>query len=182
MNDARQVALPALGMRFQLHASFAQLEAGQGSSPAPVVPSHDDLPTAHFIASDPAAGWIAALAVVTVASEPAPPAEWLAAQLSRAEASFAQWSPAAHEMLVPPEVAELAGRPALHLRYRLTGAEPEGAATGSGGAPPSLVEHWTVLVAERGWLLALELMVQPPERWDTERDALELPFRTLQLA
>lgn len=34
---------------------------------------------------------------------------------------------------------------------------------------------------ERRWLLALELMVQPPERWEQERDALELPFRTLEL-
>gem|GEM_PF-2458694 len=38
-----------------------------------------------------------------------------------------------------------------------------------------------MLVAERRWVLAMELMVQPPERRDHEREALELPFRTLEL-
>ena len=38
-----------------------------------------------------------------------------------------------------------------------------------------------MLVGERRWLLAMELMVQPPEWWDEERDALELPFRSLEL-
>ncbi|HZL64889.1 MAG TPA: hypothetical protein VFD50_08140 [Thermoleophilia bacterium] len=83
-----------------------------------------------------------------------------------------------------PEAGKLAGRPAIHVRYRLTGAEPGGASAGEAGAavlPASLIEHWTVLVAERSWLLALELMVQPPARWDQEREALDAPFRTLSL-
>ena len=75
-------------------------------------------------------------------------------------------------MIVPPEAAELAGRPAVHVRYRLTGLAPEGGAADLGPVPPSLVEHWTVLVAERSWLLAMELMVQPPELWDAERCSL----------
>jgi hypothetical protein len=202
----------ALGVEFEIDPRFARLETptagtpdvtrvppggngdgpgGNGHGPASggaeaagaAVPQ---LPTAHFIAVDPAAGWIAALAIVTVAVEPLPPDAWLEQQLLRARASFAQWSAASHEMLVPPETAELAGRPALHVRYRLTGAEPEGAAAEDAGetageAPPSLVEHWTVLVAERSWLLAMELMVQPPERWDEDRASLDLPFRTLAL-
>jgi len=77
--------------------------------------------------------------------------------------------------------------PKDYVRYRLTGVEPEGTAGGSSAAagaavlPASLIENWTVLVAERSWLLALELMVQPPERWDQEREALGAPFRTLSL-
>jgi hypothetical protein len=65
--------------------------------------------------------------------------------------------------------------------------EPEGgaggspAAAGAAGLPASLIEHWTVLVGERSWLLALELMVQPPERWDQERESLDAPFRTLSI-
>lgn len=197
----------ALGVEFQIDPRFAHLESpaapavgqsqpagGNGHGPAagqPAAagaPQPGELPTAHFIASDPAAGWIAALAIVTVACAPLPPDAWLEQQLARARASYAQWSPASHEMLMPPETGELAGRPALHVRYRLTGAEPEGSAASGGDAgasdergPAALVEQWTVLVAERSWLLAMELMVQPPERWDEERAAFELPFRTLAL-
>jgi hypothetical protein len=40
------------------------------------------------------------------------------------------------------------------------------------------VRH-AVLVAERGRVPAMELMVQPSDPWGTKRDALELPFRTL---
>ena len=143
----------------------------------------EDLPTAHFIASAPADGWIAVLAIVTVRPEPLPADEWLAGQLARARASFAEWSPETHEMLVAPEAASLAGRPAIHVRYRLLGIDPqdEAPAADAGPVPSSLVEHWTVLVEERRWLLAMELMVQPPERWDADREALELPFRSLEL-
>lgn len=88
-------------------------------------------------------------------------------------------------MLVAPAAASLAGRPAIHVRYRLIGGETGDQAPGldpeAGPVPASLVEHWTVLVEERRWLLAMELMVQPPAWWDDERDALELPFRTLEL-
>jgi hypothetical protein len=147
------------------------------------------LPTAHFLASVPAEGRIAALAVVTVVSEPLDSEEWLARQLARARASFGTWSPEAHEMLVAPEPASLAGRPAVHVRYRLLSNGPEDEAPAGNEAPvpdaepvpASLVEHWTVLVEERRWLLAMELMVQPPEWWDAEQDALELPFRSLEL-
>jgi hypothetical protein len=62
----------------------------------------------------------------------------------------------------------------VHVRYRLAGLAPEGGAADAGPVPPSLVEQWTVLVAERRWVLAMELMVQPPELWDSEREALEL--------
>jgi len=51
----------------------------------------------------------------------------------------------------------------------------------AGPVPPSLVEHWTVLVVERRWAPAMELMVQPPERPESEREALELSLRTLEL-
>jgi hypothetical protein len=163
----------ALGVAFAIDERFA--DVGFEVDP--------ELPTAHFIASAPGEGWIAALAVVTVRSEPLPAEEWLAGQLARARASFGEWSPEAHEMLLAPEPAELAGRPAVHVRYRLlgSGAEDQAPAPEAGPVPASLVEHWTVLVEERGWLLALELMVQPPERWEQECDELELPFRTLGL-
>jgi hypothetical protein len=131
----------------------------------------------------PGDGWIAALAVVTVRAEPLPTLEWLAGQLARACASFAEWSPESHEMLVAPEAAALAGRPAVRVRYRLLGGGPDDEAPvpGEGPVPASFVEHWTVLVEERSWLLAMELMLQPPERWEQERDELELPFCTLEL-
>ena len=178
-----------LGLEFEIDPRFARLESTQkegagdnGESGASAGDAAQaELPTAHFIAARLAEGWIAALAIVTVASEPAPAQEWLAGQLTRAQASFAQWSPEAADMIVPPEAAELAGRPAVHVRYRLTGLALEGATAAAGPVPPSLVEHWTVLVVERRWLLAMELMVQPPRLWDDERDALELPFRTLRL-
>jgi hypothetical protein len=162
-----------LGVAFELDERFADVGFARD----------EDYPTAHYIASAPGEGWIAALAVVTVRSEPLPEDEWLAQQVSRARASFGEWSPEAHEMLVAPEAASLAGRPAVHIRYRLIGNQPENQAPDpdAGPVPASLVEHWTVLVEERGWLLALELMVQPPERWDERRDELELPFRTLEL-
>lgn len=166
-----------LGVQFRIDARFVEstpgcVSAGEGAAAQP---------TAHFIAARPAEGWIAALAIVTVASEPAAAQEWLAGHLARAQASFARWSPEAAEMLVPPEAAELAGRPAVHVRCLLTGLAPEGGAADAGPVPPSLVEHWTALVAERRWVLAMELMVRPPERWDHEREALELPFGTLEL-
>ena len=157
-----------LGARFEIDARFVDTDPGC----VPVEADATRLPTAHFIAARPAEGWIAALALVTVATEPAPAPEWLAGHLARARASFAQWS---------PEAAELAARPAVHVRYRLPGLAPEGGAAAAGPVPPSLVEHWTALVAERRWLLVMELTVQPPGLWDAEREALELPFRTLAL-
>lgn len=179
-----QVRDEALGVAFALDVRFA--DAG--------FPRDDELPTAHFIASEPGEGRIAALAVVTVRADPLPAEEWLAQQVARARASFAEWSPEAHEMLVAPGPASLAGRPAVHVRYRLTGDQPEdqmpdrdAEARGhapmpdAGSIPASLVEHWTVLVEERRWLLAMELMVQPPAWWEDDGDALELPFRTLEL-
>ena len=159
-----------LGARFEIDARFVDTDP----SCVPVEADATRLPTAHFIAARPAEGWIAALALVTVATEPAPAPEWLAGHLARARASFAQWSPEAAELLVPPEAAELAARPAVHVRYRLPGLAPEGGAAAAGPVPPSLVEHWTALVAERRWLLVMELTVQPPGLWDSEREALEL--------
>ena len=162
-----------LGVAFELDERFADVGFARD----------EDLPTAHFIASVPGEGRIAALAIVTVASEPLPTEEWLARQVSRARASFGEWSQEAHEMLVAPEAASLAGRPAVHVRYRLLagGREDEAPVPDAGPAPASLVEHWTVLVEERRRLLAIELMVQPPEWWAAERDELELPFRSLEL-
>ena len=178
---ARIVRDEALGVAFSLDERLVDVGFA----------SDEESPSAHFIASVPDDGWIAALALVSVASEPAPGEDWLARELMRARASFGTWSPAAHEMLVAPEAATLAGRPAIHVRYLLTGRDAEGEAAGDGAAgtasddtgpvPVSFVEHWTVLVGERRWLLAMELMVQPPQWWDRERDALELPFRTLEL-
>jgi hypothetical protein len=164
-------------------ASAGACDADRAAGAAQTGPADaPGLPTAHFLASEPAAGRIAALAVVTVASAPRPAAEWLAEQVARARASFATWLPASHEMLVAPEAATLATRPAIHVRYRmLTGDEGGGDGGAAEPVPPSLVEHWTVLVEERAWLLAFELMVQPPAWWDAEREALELPFRTLEL-
>jgi hypothetical protein len=162
-----------LGVAFTIDERFADVGFARD----------EELPTAHFIASVPGERWIAALAVVTVRSEPLPAEEWLAGQLARARASFGEWSPEAHEMLVAPEAASLAGRRAVHVRYRLLagGPEDEAPVPDAGPVPASFVEHWTVLVEERRWLLAMELMVQPPERWEQERDELELPFRSLEL-
>ena len=163
----------ALGVAFELDGRFA--DVGFGADP--------DLPSAHYIASVPGAGCIAALALVTARAEPLPAEECLAQQVARARASFAEWSPEAHEMLAAPEAATLAVRPAVHVRYRLlgTGPDDEAPVPDADPVPASLVEHWTVLVEERRWLLAMELMVQPPAWWDEERDELELPFRSLEL-
>jgi hypothetical protein len=169
---ARTVRDEGLGISFQLDERFADVGFARD----------EELPTAHFIASVPGEGWISALAIVTVRAEPLRPEEWLEGQLARARASFGVWSPEAHELLVAPEAASLAGRPAIHVRYRLLGgAEGEAPVPDAGPVPASLVEHWTVLVEERRWLLAVELMVQPPDRWEQERDELELPFRSLEL-
>ena len=170
---SRTITDLVMGVRFELDDRFEDVGFARD----------DEWPTAHYIASVPGEGWIAALSIVTVRSEPEPADAWLAGNLDRARASFAEWSPEAHEMLVAPEPAELAGHPAVHVRYRLFGNQPEDQPPDqeAGPVPASLVEHWTVLVEERRWLLALELMVQPPERWDEEREALELPFLTLEL-
>jgi len=159
----------AMGISFAIDERF--LDVGFAAD--------QELPSAHLLASGPGEGWIAALAMVTVRAEPLPADEWLALHLSRARISFGSWPPEAYEMLLSPEEGTLAGRPAIHLRYRLLGAEDEPPQDEAGPVPASLVEHWTVLVEERRWLLAMELMVQPAERWDAEREALELPFRTL---
>jgi len=171
----------ALGAEFALDERFADVG----------FPRDDELPTAHYLASVPREGRIAALSIVTVRAEPLPAEEWLAQQVSRARAAFEQWSPEAHEMEVAPAPAALGGRPAIHVRYRLRAREgEERAVVGhgddertevSGPVPASLAEHWTVLVAERRWLLAMELLVQPPAWWDEEREQLELPFRSLEL-
>lgn len=171
----------ALGVEFEIDPRFvrtdAAIEPGEGADAAP-----SGLPSAHFIAGDPEAGWIAALAMVAVQSATGPGEDWLEPHLARARAAFASWSPASHTMLVPPEAGRLAGRPAAHVRYRLTGGALQDASGGDAGeTPPTLVENWTVRVAERDWLLALELIVQPPEQWERERDALDLPFRSLEL-
>jgi hypothetical protein len=182
----------ALGAAFDLDERF--VDAGFGRD--------EELPSSHLIASEPHEGRIAALALVTVQAEPLAPEEWLAQHVARTRASFAEWSPDAHEMLVAPGPASLAGRPAVHVRYRLLsrgaerapapdaegaplpdadGAPDAGRAPDEGAVPASLVEHWTVHVEERRRLLVVEMMVQPPAWWDEERDQLELPFRTLEL-
>ncbi len=173
----------ALGVEFEIDPRFVRTDAaaepleGAAADAAP-----PDLPSAHFMASDPAAGWIAALAMVAVKSEAGPGEDWLEPHLARARAALAAWSPTSHTMLVPPEAGSLAGRPAVHVRYRLAGGALENASGDfTGETPPTLVDSWTVRVAERDWLLALELMVQPPELWEREREAFDLPFRSLDL-
>ena len=163
----------AIGVAFTIDERF--LDVGFAADQA--------LPSAHLLASEPAEGWIAALAIVTVPAEPLPADQWLELQLSRARASFGSWSPEAHEMLVAPVADTLGGRPAIHVRYRLFGGGAEDGLPQDEAVPvpASLVEHWTLLVDERRWLLAMELMVQPAERWDAEQEALELPFRRLEL-
>ena len=86
-------------------------------------------------------------------------------------------------MLVAPVADTLGGRPAIHVRYRLFGGGAEDGLPQDEAVPvpASLVEHWTLLVDERRWLLAMELMVQPAQRRDAEQEALELPFRRLEL-
>jgi hypothetical protein len=191
--DVRIYESAALGVRFEIDAAFALIapdgSSGDGCEPPACA--------AHFIAARPEAGWIAALAVATVTTDQPPvAADWRRDQLSRARESFAEWPAQAADLTVPPEATRLAGRPALHVSYRLRPAEradgpgpqaggeraaAEAADVGEAGVPPSHVEHWTVLVAERSRLLVLELMVQPPQRWDEQRATLERPFHTLQL-
>src|SRR5512133_2858999 len=98
-----------LGVAFELDERF--VDAGFGRD--------EELPSSHLIASEPHEGRIAALAVVTVRTDLLEPEAWLARQVARARASFAQWSPEAHEMLVAPGPASLAGRPAVPARHRL---------------------------------------------------------------
>jgi hypothetical protein len=180
MMGSRSVRDEALGAAFELDERF--VDAG--------FPRDEEFPTAHFIASEPGEGRIAALALVAVDAEPLTTEEWLAVHLARTRASFAEWSPDVHEMLVAPGPASLAGRPAVHVRYRLLPRDaadvpaPEvedGPAPDAGSVPSSLVEHWTLLAEERRRLLVVEMMVQPPAWWDEEREQLELPFRTLAL-
>ena len=119
----------ALGVALTIDAACA--------SSTSVFASDQELPSAHRLASEPAEGWIAALAIVTVRVEPLPADEWLARQLARARASFATWSPRrardAGGALSRP--AELAGRPAVHVRYRLSGSgRDEAAPTEDGGS------------------------------------------------
>ena len=95
----RTIRDEGLGVAFEVDERFADVGFSRD----------EELPTAHFIASAPASGWIAALAIVTVRAEPLPAEEWLAGQLAWARASFAEWSPETHEMLVAPEAARSPG-------------------------------------------------------------------------
>ncbi len=85
MTSSAFVTPRGLGARFEIDARFVDTDPGC----VPVEADATRLPTAHFIAARPAEGWIAALALVTVATEPAPAPEWLAGHLARAQASFA---------------------------------------------------------------------------------------------
>jgi hypothetical protein len=183
--DVREYESQEMGVRFEIDASFTEIARGRPEDETGEARPAQALPAAHFIAAPSGSGWIAALAAVTVESAPQAPAVWLSAQLSRARSSFAEWPPQAAELLTPPEASELAGRPALHVSYRLHESQASGdnagvdRASGTETAPSSHVEHWTVLVVEHAWLMVMELMVQPPECWDDHRTALGLPFTTL---
>lgn len=72
-------------------------------------------------------------------------------------------------------------------RFARLDAAAEDGAGGNGDAGAAAVAAGQAelptahFIAARRSLLAMELMVQPPELWDTDRDALELSFRTLAL-
>ena len=97
MTSSAFVTPRGLGARFEIDARFVDTDPGF----VPVEAGATRLPTAHFIAARPAEGWIAALAIVTVATESASAQEWLAGNLARAQASFAKWSPEAAEPFGP---------------------------------------------------------------------------------
>ena len=132
----------------------------------------------------PGEGRIAALAIVTVASEPLPGGR-VARAPGLAGASLLPESGRRRRTRCwwrPRRLRSPGARPSTSATgCSASGPEDEAPAPDAGPVPASLVEHWTVLVEERRWLLAMELMVQPPEWWDAERDALELPFRSLEL-
>ena len=93
----------ALGVEFEIDPRFVRTDvAAEARERAEAGAPPPGLPSAHYIAGDPAAGWIAALAIVAVASEAGPGEEWLEPHLARARAAFAAWSPASHTLLVPP--------------------------------------------------------------------------------
>ena len=127
----------ALGAAFELDERF--VDAGFGRD--------EELPSAHFIASEPDEGRIAALALVTVRAEQLDPDEWQAEQVARVRASFAEWSPDVHEMLVGPSPASFAGRPAVHVRYRLLSS---GARSDAAGAPLPDAEGRRCRISMRG--------------------------------
>jgi len=168
MTSSDFVTPRGLGARFEINARFARTDPG-------FVPADDgatQLPTAHFIAARPAEGWIAALALVTVQSG------------AGARAGVARRPPYPGAGLVRTVAAGggRARRPPRRARPLPTHRARARRWRARCRPHPAVArEHWTVLVAERRWVLAIELMVQPPKRWDHEREALELPFRTLEL-
>jgi hypothetical protein len=70
----------ALGAAFELDERFA--DAG--------FPRDEELPTAHFIASESGKGRIAALALVTVNADPLAPEDWLAQHVAQSGLWFAE--------------------------------------------------------------------------------------------
>ena len=166
-----------LGARFEINARFARTDPG-------FVAADDgatQLPTAHFIAARPAEGWIAALALVTVQSgagaragaarRPHRPGAGVVRAVVAGGGRDARAAGGGRARR-PPRRARPLPTHRARARRRRARCRPH---------PAVAREHWTVLVGERRWVLAMELMVQPPERRDHEREALELPFRTLEL-
>ena len=161
-----------IGVRFQLDARFEQ------SPPLPDPPGFH-IPSAHFTLS--ARGeWLASFHVVAAESrEPVHTAADLRREVDAFLAMQRSWDASRVDIIEPCHAIRLAGLPAWRtVHVMLPGPVEDGDDEAVLDQPVFSRQH---AVFEGSRRIHLDLVVLPPERYELEREALDLPFRTLQV-
>ena len=171
MGGAVTISSDDIGVRFQLDARFEQ------SPPLPDPPGFH-VPSAHFTLS--AGGeWLASFHVVAARS---PQPVTSDAELQDAVDAFLAvqrtWDAARVDIVEPCHAIRLAGLPAwrtVHIMLPGPVEDRDEAVL----EQPVFSRQDAVFDGSRR--IHLDLVVLPPERYELEREALDLPFRTLEI-
>jgi hypothetical protein len=161
-----------IGVRFKLDARFEQ------SPPLPDPPGFH-VPSAHFTLS--AGGeWLASFHVV--AAESPQPVTSDADLQDAVDAFLAMqrtWDASRVDIIEPCHGIRLAGLPAWRTVHIMQPAPVEDGDDAAVLEQPVFSRQHAVFDGSRR--IHLDLVVLPPERYELEREALDLPFRTLEV-
>lgn len=173
MSGAITFSSDDIGIRFELDARYEQ------SPPLPDPPGLH-IPSVHFTLSVPGE-WLASFHVVEARSEQAVHSvEDLQREVDGFLAMQRTWDADRVQVLEPCHSIELAGLPAWRTVHVILPATDEEREDDEAALSQAVLNRQHALY-DGHRRIHFDLVVLPPERYDLEREALDLPFHALEV-